>query len=95
MILRMSTGLSRCWKVSEVQCSLQLFLFSWRLNGLFLGYFNSLSNALEMKSRVRLVNDKITYAAEVSQLESPHPQDSIDRDCDSVLGAIRAPPAAD
>lgn len=30
------------------------------------GYFNSLSNALEMKARTRSVNDKITYAAEVS-----------------------------
>ena len=33
----------------------------------FIGYFNSLSNALEMKLRVRTVNDKITYAAEVSE----------------------------
>lgn len=29
------------------------------------GYFNSLSNALEMRNRTRSVNDKITYAAEV------------------------------
>lgn len=29
------------------------------------GYFNALSNALEMKARIRSVNDKITYAAEV------------------------------
>ena len=32
-----------------------------------IGYFNSLSNALEMKLRVRTVNDKITYAAEASE----------------------------
>jgi required for meiotic nuclear division protein 1 len=32
------------------------------------GYFNTLSNALEMKARIRTVNDKITYAAEVSIL---------------------------
>lgn len=30
-----------------------------------LGYFNSLSAALEMKARTRSVNEKITYAAEV------------------------------
>ena len=30
-----------------------------------IGYFNSLNNALEMKARIRSVNDKITYAAEV------------------------------
>ena len=35
-----------------------------------LGYFNSLSNALEMRARIRSVNDKITYAAEVG-LEYP------------------------
>ncbi|KAI0091283.1 hypothetical protein BDY19DRAFT_934917 [Irpex rosettiformis] len=32
------------------------------------GYFNSLSNALEMKARVRTVNDKITYAAEMQSV---------------------------
>jgi len=32
------------------------------------GYFNSLSNALEMKVRTRLVNDKITYAAEMQSV---------------------------
>ena len=32
----------------------------------YTGYFNSLSNALEMRTRIRSVNDKITYAAEVS-----------------------------
>ena len=31
-----------------------------------LGDFNSLSNALDMRARIRSVNDKITYAAEVS-----------------------------
>ena len=31
----------------------------------WIGYFNSLSNALEMRARTRSVNDKITYAAEV------------------------------
>ncbi|KAH9945180.1 uncharacterized protein BXZ73DRAFT_38973 [Epithele typhae] len=30
------------------------------------GYFNTLSNALEMRARIRSVNDKITYAAEAS-----------------------------
>lgn len=29
------------------------------------GYFNSLSNALEVRARIRSVNEKITYAAEV------------------------------
>ena len=37
-----------------------------RLTLCYLGYFNSLSNALEMRTRIRSVNDKITYAAEVS-----------------------------
>ncbi|KAI0926118.1 hypothetical protein AcW1_008370 [Taiwanofungus camphoratus] len=32
------------------------------------GYFNSLSNALEMKARTRSVNDKITYAAEMQSV---------------------------
>lgn len=32
------------------------------------GYFNTLSAALEIKSRTRSVNDKITYAAEVRGL---------------------------
>ncbi|CCM01385.1 uncharacterized protein FIBRA_03436 [Fibroporia radiculosa] len=31
-------------------------------------YFNSLSNALEMKARTRSVNDKITYAAEMQSV---------------------------
>ena len=31
-------------------------------------YFNTLSAALEIKSRTRSVNDKITYAAEVRGL---------------------------
>ncbi|TFY70457.1 hypothetical protein EVG20_g2541 [Dentipellis fragilis] len=31
-------------------------------------YFNSLSNALEVKARIRDVNDKITYAAEVQSV---------------------------
>lgn len=34
-------------------------------NVVMVGYFNSLSNALEMKQRTKSVNDKITYAAEV------------------------------
>ena len=41
------------------------------------GYFNSLSNALEMRVRTRSVNDKITYAAEVS--------------CESVTYALTHP----
>ncbi|OCH94382.1 hypothetical protein OBBRIDRAFT_769748 [Obba rivulosa] len=32
------------------------------------GYFNSLSNALEMRARTRSVNDKITYAAEMQSV---------------------------
>lgn len=32
------------------------------------GYFNALSNALEMKARIRSVNDKITYAAEMQSV---------------------------
>jgi len=32
------------------------------------GYFNSLSNALEMRTRTRSVNDKITYGAEMQSL---------------------------
>ncbi|KAI0064765.1 hypothetical protein BV25DRAFT_1913943 [Artomyces pyxidatus] len=32
------------------------------------GYFNSMSNALEVKARTRSVNDKITYAAEVQSV---------------------------
>ncbi|KAI0367768.1 hypothetical protein BV20DRAFT_999888 [Pilatotrama ljubarskyi] len=32
------------------------------------GYFNSLSNALEIRSRARSVNDKITYAAEMQSV---------------------------
>lgn len=32
------------------------------------GYFNSLSAALEVKTRTRAVNDKITYAAEVQSV---------------------------
>ncbi|KDQ59231.1 hypothetical protein JAAARDRAFT_33955 [Jaapia argillacea MUCL 33604] len=32
------------------------------------GYFKSLSNALEMNSRTQIVNDKITYAAEVQSI---------------------------
>ena len=31
-------------------------------------YFNSLSAALEVKTRTRAVNDKITYAAEVQSV---------------------------
>ena len=38
-----------------------------RLTGVWLDYFNTLSAALEIKSRTRSVNDKITYAAEVRQ----------------------------
>ena len=33
-----------------------------------IGYFNSLSAALEVKARTRAVNDKITYAAEVQSV---------------------------
>ena len=36
-----------------------------RVNTSRAAYFNSLSNALEIRSRTRSVNDKITYAAEV------------------------------
>jgi len=32
------------------------------------GYFNTLSNALEMRTRTRSVNDKITYAAEMQSV---------------------------
>ncbi|GJE88647.1 RMD1 family protein [Phanerochaete sordida] len=32
------------------------------------GYFNALSNALEMKARIMSVNDKITYAAEMQSV---------------------------
>ncbi|KAM5535932.1 hypothetical protein V8D89_010372 [Ganoderma adspersum] len=32
------------------------------------GYFNSLSNALDMRARIRSVNDKITYAAEMQSV---------------------------
>ena len=32
-------------------------------------YFNSLSNGLEVKARIRAVNEKITYAAEVGFLD--------------------------
>ncbi|EKM58304.1 uncharacterized protein PHACADRAFT_117141 [Phanerochaete carnosa HHB-10118-sp] len=32
------------------------------------GYFNALSNALEMRARIRSVNDKITYAAEMQSV---------------------------
>ncbi|TBU33286.1 hypothetical protein BD311DRAFT_748288 [Dichomitus squalens] len=32
------------------------------------GYFNTLSNALDMKTRIRSVNDKITYAAEMQSV---------------------------
>lgn len=32
------------------------------------GYFNSLSNALEVRARIRSVNEKITYAAEVQSV---------------------------
>ena len=38
-----------------------------RLTGVRSDYFNTLSAALEIKSRTRSVNDKITYAAEVRQ----------------------------
>ncbi|KAI0303749.1 hypothetical protein B0F90DRAFT_1809452 [Multifurca ochricompacta] len=38
------------------------------LEGKWIGYFNSLSAALEVKSRTRSVNDKITYAAEVQSV---------------------------
>ncbi|TCD69342.1 hypothetical protein EIP91_007898 [Steccherinum ochraceum] len=34
----------------------------------FEGYFNTLSNALEMRARTRSVNDKITYAAEMQSV---------------------------
>ena len=33
-----------------------------------IGYFNSLSAALEVKARTRAVNDKITYAAELQSV---------------------------
>lgn len=33
-------------------------------------YFNSLSNALEIRTRTRSVNDKITYAAEVCHIDT-------------------------
>lgn len=33
-----------------------------------LGYFNSVSDALEIKARTQLINEKITYAAELQSV---------------------------
>jgi hypothetical protein len=37
-----------------------------------IGYFKSLSNALEVRARIDSVNEKITYAAEVFSIICSH-----------------------
>lgn len=58
---------------------------------LSIGYFNSVSSALEVKARTRSVNDKITYAAEVRRKTFSCEL----KRTDNVVGTINAAPVAD
>ena len=58
-------GLNQRWNVC-----VSFFFFERidELNMMVIGYFESLSDALEVKMRTTSVNDKITYAAEVQSM---------------------------
>ncbi|THH01481.1 hypothetical protein EW026_g1251 [Hermanssonia centrifuga] len=58
---------SQDWKAWLGSCGTYTPDFYWA-EPILEGYFNSLSNALEVRIRTRSVNDKITYAAEMQSV---------------------------
>lgn len=63
---RTSIGPSPFWKVINSRYEAPDSLFTY--GTVILGYFNSVSDALEIKARTQLVNEKITYAAELQSV---------------------------
>jgi len=56
------------WSEPELE-GWQICCLNYRINlMIFLGYFKSLSDALEVKARTSSFNDKITYAAEAQSM---------------------------
>ena len=63
---RTSIGPNPFWKVINSRYEAPDSLFTY--DTVILGYFNSVSDALEIKARTQLVNEKITYAAELQSV---------------------------